>query len=106
MSVAQFDIIAQLGLSEGISQQELANRLLVTKGNISQLIGKMERRGLIARHQQGRANALSLTPEGQRLFANVVPAQERSSPPCLARLNPSEQRTLLRLLRTLDHSLE
>ena len=106
LSVAQFDIIAQLGRGGGISQQELADRLLVTKGNISQLIGKMERRGLIARHQQGRAYALSLTPAGQQLFASVVPDQERYIAALFGALTSNEQRALLRLLRTLDHALE
>jgi DNA-binding MarR family transcriptional regulator len=106
LSVAQFDIIAQLGHDEGISQQELADHLLVTKGNISQLIGKMERSGLIARHQHGRTNALSLTPVGRQLFANIVPAQERFIVAQFGELTAREQRTLLRLLRKLDHSLE
>jgi DNA-binding MarR family transcriptional regulator len=106
LSVAQFDIIAQLGQGEGISQQELADRLLVTKGNISQLLGKMERRGLIVRRQQGRTNALSLTPEGQRLFTSVVPDQERYIATLFGGLTASEQRALLRLLRMLDRSLE
>jgi DNA-binding MarR family transcriptional regulator len=106
LSVAQFDVIAQLGRGEGISQQELADRLLVTKGNISQLISKMERRGLIARRQQGRANALSLTAEGKRLFASVVPAQEAHITALFGALTASERRALLRLLRTLDRSLE
>lgn len=106
LSVAQFDIIAQLGRSEGVSQQELADRLLVTKGNISQLIGKMERQGLIVRRPQGRANALFLAPEGQRLFASIVPTQEAHIAALFGALTTSEQRALLRLLRTLDHSLE
>ncbi|MGI8855463.1 MAG: MarR family winged helix-turn-helix transcriptional regulator [Thermomicrobiales bacterium] len=106
LSVAQFDIIAQLGRGEGISQQELADRLLVTKGNISQLIGKMERRGLITRRPEGRANALSLTPEGQRLFARVVPAQEVHIAALFGALSTGERRTLLHLLRALDHSME
>jgi DNA-binding MarR family transcriptional regulator len=106
LSVAQFDIIAHLGRGEGISQQELADRLLVTKGNISQLIGKMERRGLIARCQQGRANALFLTPAGRRLFASIVPAQEAHIAALFAALTVEEQHALLRLLRTLDRSLE
>jgi DNA-binding MarR family transcriptional regulator len=106
LSVAQFDIIAQLGRGEGITQQALADRLLVTKGNISQLIGKMERRGLIFRCPEGRANALYLTPEGKRLFAIAVPAQEARIAALFGALSPGEQRALLRLLRTLDHALE
>lgn len=106
LSVAQFDVIAQLGQSEGITQQELANRLLVTKGNISQLVAKMERRGLISRAQVGRSNVLSLTEEGQRLFGVIIPAQEARITALFRTLTPSEQRDLLRLLRTLDHALE
>ncbi|MHB8644848.1 MAG: MarR family winged helix-turn-helix transcriptional regulator [Thermomicrobiales bacterium] len=106
LSPAQFDVIAQLGRGEGITQQELANRLLVTKGNVSQLLSKMEARGLIARCHAGRANTLSLTPEGKRLFRTVVPAHEARIVARFGALAPDEQRQLLRLLRALDHSLE
>ncbi len=106
LSAAQFDVIAQLGRSAGITQQELANRLLVTKGNVSQLLGKMEQRGLIARCHAGRANALSLTTEGQRLFAAVVPAHEARIAARFGALEPDERSQLLRLLRALDRSLE
>ncbi len=106
ISPAQFDVIAQLGRGEGITQQELADRLLVTKGNVSQLLGKMEERGLIARCHAGRANTLSLTPEGKRLFTTVVPAHEARIVARFGALTTDERRELLRLLRTLDRSLE
>ncbi|MCA1668323.1 MAG: MarR family transcriptional regulator [Thermomicrobia bacterium] len=106
LSGAQFDVIAQLGRGEGITQQELANRLLVTKGNVSQLLDKMEERGLIARRPAGRANALSLTAEGKRLFATVVPAHEARIAARFSGLSPDERRRLLRLLRVLDRTLE
>lgn len=106
LSGAQFDLLAQLGIAEGITQQELADRLLVTKGNISQLLAKMERRGLVYRCQEGRANALFLTPAGKQLFAAVVPAHERRLAARFAALSPTEQHQLLRLLRKLDRSLE
>ncbi|HEY8291333.1 MAG TPA: MarR family transcriptional regulator [Thermomicrobiales bacterium] len=106
LSGAQFDVIAQLGRGEGITQQELANRLLVTKGNVSQLLDKMEERGLIARCPEGRSNALSLTAEGKHLFATVVPAHEARIIARFGALTADEQRQLLRLLRLLDHTLE
>ena len=34
LSVAQFDVLAQVGAQEGIIQQELAQRLLVTQGAV------------------------------------------------------------------------
>ena len=76
LSVAQFDVLAHVGASEGMTQQELADSLLVTKGNVCQLVDKLEDRGLISRLQQGRANRLFLTDEGRRLFEQVVPAHE------------------------------
>ncbi len=106
LSTAQFDVIAHLGHREGITQQELADRLLVTKGNVSQLLGKMEQRGLIARCHEGRANTLFLTPEGQRLFSTVVPAHEARIAARFGALRPDERSQLLRLLRTLDRTLE
>jgi DNA-binding MarR family transcriptional regulator len=106
LTAAQFDILAQLGRAEGISQQELADRLLVTKGNISQLIGKMEERGLIFRCHAGRANALYLTEAGKQLREKIVPAEEARVAALFRALTSAERRTLLRLLRRLDHDLE
>src|SRR5437764_3859966 len=56
LSVAQFDVLAHVGATEGQTQQELADSLLVTKGNVCQLVGRMEADGLIRRCQEGRVN--------------------------------------------------
>ena len=105
LSVAQFDVLAQLGTAEGITQQELADRLLVTKGNVSQLIARMEQRGLIRRCQDGRTMRLYLTPAGHRLYDAAIPAQERLLAAAFAALDPTEQQHLLTLLRKLDQSM-
>src|SRR5262245_66596409 len=42
LTVAQFDVLVQVGHHPGCSQQELADRLLVTKGNVAQVLTKME----------------------------------------------------------------
>jgi DNA-binding MarR family transcriptional regulator len=91
-----------LGLHEGITQQELADRLLVTKGNISQLIARMERRGLIRRCQEGRAMRLHLTEAGRHLRAAALPAQEALVARHFAHLTPDEARALHTLLRRVD----
>src|SRR5919199_136532 len=54
LSPAQLDVLAKVGSSEGISQQELADALLVTKGNVCQLLDKMEANGLLERRPDGR----------------------------------------------------
>jgi DNA-binding MarR family transcriptional regulator len=105
LSVAQFDVLAHVGASEGMTQQELADSLLVTKGNVCQLLDKLEGRGLISRHQEGRANRLFLTAEGQRLFDEVVPAHEAMIADRFSVLSGEEQTQLHELLRKFDRAL-
>jgi DNA-binding MarR family transcriptional regulator len=105
LNTAQFDVLAQVGAARGMTQQELADALLVTKGNISQLLSKLEQAGMIRREQTGRTNCLSLTEQGQALFEVVVPQQEALIADLLAPLSDDEQRELLRLLRKLDHNI-
>ncbi|HEU5370056.1 MAG TPA: MarR family transcriptional regulator [Ktedonobacterales bacterium] len=106
LSIAQFDVIAQVGSAEGITQQELADKLLVTKGNICQLLDRLEQHGLIRRRQEGRVNHLFLTDAGQRLYQQTVPAQETFIAGQFAALAPEEQTQLLTILRKLDHALD
>jgi DNA-binding MarR family transcriptional regulator len=102
---AQFDVLAHVGAAEGITQQELADSLLVTKGNVAQLLGRMERRGLIERRSQGRTNRLFLTDEGRRTFTEVVPAHEALIDDRLSVLSEEDQKQLFELLRRLDRAL-
>ena len=102
---AQFDVLAHVGVAEGITQQELADSLLVTKGNVTQLLSRMEERGLILRRREGRTNRLFLTDEGRRLFAEVVPAHEALIDERLSVLSQGEQDRLHELLRKLDRAL-
>ena len=105
LNTAYFDVLAQVGAARGMTQQELADALLVTKGNISQLLSKLEQAGMIMRRQEGRSNCLSLTERGSALFQVVVPQQEALIAELLAPLSDDEQRELLRLLRKLDQNI-
>jgi DNA-binding MarR family transcriptional regulator len=105
LSVAQFDVLARVGSQAGIKQQEVADSLLVTKGNVCQLLDRMEDRGLIVRRREGRANHLSLTEAGRRLYDEAVPAQEAMVSERFSALSDEEQAQLHELLRKLDTSL-
>jgi DNA-binding MarR family transcriptional regulator len=106
LSPAQVDVLAKVGSSEGISQQELADALLVTKGNVCQLLHKMEGSGLLERRPDGRVNRLFLTDHGRRLFTEVVPSYDSMLAEQFNTLSETDQRALLRMLRQIDHSLE
>jgi DNA-binding MarR family transcriptional regulator len=106
LSVAQFDVLAHVGVSEGVVQHDLAESLLVTEGNVCQLLHRMEGRGLILRRKEGRANKLFLTDAGRRLFDEVVPAHEAMISERFTALLASEQEQLHELLRKLDRALD
>ena len=106
LSVAQFDVLAHVGASEGVVQQDLAESLLVTEGNVCQLLDRMEGRRLILRRREGRTNRLFLTDEGRRLFDEVVPAHEAMISGRFSVLSEKEQAQLYELLRKLDRALD
>ena len=106
LSPAQLDVLAKVGSAEGISQQALARALLVTKGNVCQLLDKMERNGLLERRPAGRVNRLFLTNRGRHIHDEVVPHHDELLAAQFTTLSTTDQRRLLRLLRQLDHALE
>lgn len=72
------DILVNLYRFEGISQQELARKLLVGRSNMSMLLPQMEKRGLILRRDDERDKRvlrLYLTPEGRKLSEKAMAIQ-------------------------------
>lgn len=105
LSTAQFDVLAHVGAKEGLAQQALADALLVTKGNVCQLLDRMEASGVLERRPEGRTNRVYLTEQGRALYRRIVPAHESLIAEQLSALSAEEQRQLLGLLRRLDRSL-
>ena len=105
LNTAQFDVLAHVGAHKGITQQALSDSLLVTKGNISQLLDRMEKLDLLKRCQEKRNNTLALTEKGQELFERVVPTTEKLIEEQFTVLSASEVAELLRLARKLDQAL-
>ncbi len=106
LSVSRFDVLNHAGATEGRSQQQLADALLVTKGNICQLLDGMEADGLVERRRHNRTKRVFLTDKGRQLRSELVRIQEEAIVTDLSALSPEETRTLLHLLRKLDHSLD
>ncbi|MGX4587920.1 MarR family winged helix-turn-helix transcriptional regulator [Paenibacillus chitinolyticus] len=102
LSAAQFDVLVQVGSHERLTQQELADKLLVTKGNITQLLSKMEELGWIRREQEWKTKYISLTAEGQILFDEVVPQQEQFQASQFDGLDREEKKQLLELLKKVQ----
>jgi len=108
LTLPQFDVLAQLQREEGITQQLLADRLLVTKGNVCGLMDRMVEQGLVERRadpDDRRAYMLHLTPKGKALIQEALPAQSRVIAEQVGRLAPEKQKALLDLLAELDRAI-
>jgi MarR family 2-MHQ and catechol resistance regulon transcriptional repressor len=73
---AQFDIIATLGNTPGMSYKELGERTLITKGTLTGVIERLEQKGLVVRERSNddkRSFFVRLTPAGEQVFGDVFP---------------------------------
>jgi DNA-binding MarR family transcriptional regulator len=91
LSVPQCDVLTTLTEQEGLSQQELASRLYVTKGNISGLIDRLVASGLVERRSlrgDRRSHAIFLTPDGREMAKRGVEAQKAFVAETFGRITP------------------
>ena len=98
---AQLALLLSIGAAEGLTQQELADRLGLTKANVSQLLDRLEAAGLVRRTPAARAYALHLTDESRELLGAVVPEQEALIVAQFADLTPEQQQQFRRLVERL-----
>src|SRR3954469_23199610 len=101
LSIPQFDLLSTLTEREGLTQQELAERLYVTKGNVSGLVDRLVDAGLVERHAipgDRRSHALHLTPKGRELAQAGIKAQRAYVQRTLGRLAPGDLASLDRLV--------
>jgi DNA-binding MarR family transcriptional regulator len=78
LRVGEHEMLANLYLSPGITQQELATRCFVAKSGISMLLTRMEGQALIRREpdgKDGRIKRLSLTEAGAQLAKQTMAIQ-------------------------------
>lgn len=105
LSVSRFDVLNHAGVRQGRTQQQLADAMFVTKGNICQLLDGMEADGLLFRRRQGRENHIYLTDTGSELRDRALGDQRELIQECLSVLTTSQQDHLQQLLRAIDHDL-
>jgi DNA-binding MarR family transcriptional regulator len=92
----------------GLRQYEIGERVLLNKHNLSRLIDRLERRGLVGRHacaEDGRGKRIRITAEGRRALKEMWPVYGEAIQANFGeRLNSGEMRELARLLeKVLGH---
>ena len=101
---------AGLGDTGGMTCKELSEKTLVTKGTLTGVLDRLERKGLVARvpsREDRRSIFIRLTPKGDALFLKVFPTHINYMRPYFERaLTTAEANTLRELLLRLKSSFE
>jgi len=106
LTPAQFDILATLGDTPGMSPKELGEKTLITKGTLTGVVDRLVDKKLVRRAaspSDGRCQVIQLTAQGQRLFARVFPAHIAHLERAFAGFSPGDLAGMaesLRLLKT------
>jgi DNA-binding MarR family transcriptional regulator len=90
---AQLDVLMNLYRHPGMSQHDLARKLLVGRSNITMLLPQLEKRGLVRREGDGkdrRILRLFLTDEGTTLLMQALKLHMALIDKALSAASPSE----------------
>jgi DNA-binding MarR family transcriptional regulator len=100
----EYATLTTLDAEPGIDQRRLAARVAIDRMSASQLVERLEERGLISRHvdpDDRRAHLLRLTPMGLALRRRLQPAALAAQDRILAPLRPEERPVLIDLIARL-----
>jgi DNA-binding MarR family transcriptional regulator len=107
-TLPRFDLLANLERRDGQTLAELSRRMLVTAGNLTGLVDRAERDGVVERRADPRDRRLSrvyLTAKGRELISELLPVHAAHVVELVRGLEVSERRELRRLLGKLRDSL-
>ncbi len=92
-------MLAEQGGEDGLSQSRISEMLLVNRANVTSLVDRMERDGLVERRKASdrRVKMVCLTELGRGVLERVRPVYMREISES-ATLDEDEQRELIRLL--------
>jgi len=104
MTMPRFDLLANLSRTDGQTLASLSRSMLVTAGNLTGLVDRAARDGMVERRadpNDRRAWRVHLTPKGQRAFRDAERRHAARVAKLFAGLTPAEIETLTRLLDKL-----
>lgn len=108
-TLPRFDILAQLERQDGpMSMGDLSRRLMVSNGNITGLIDRLAREGLVARAaspNDRRVQMVSLTDKGAAFFKETADHHRAWVGEMMAGLSAEEMKGLHALLAKLKESI-
>lgn len=104
LTPGKFNILLAIkhhGGEKGVSQVEVSNRLIVTPSNMTKLIDKLEKEGLVVRNSlpgDRRVNILKITVKGTKLLDSVWDGYNERLKNFVSTLEVGQQKVLAGLL--------
>ncbi len=108
MSPARFQLLQSLSQGGALSMIDLADRLSVTKRNVTTLVDGLEKDGLATRrpHPHDRRSTLvAITEAGETAFSKAAEVQRRHLQGLLAHLDAKQQEQMTAALSHLTNAL-
>jgi len=108
LTLPQLDILVCLGRVKGLTLGEIGERLMVTGGNITGVMDRLEKSGFVYRDrdkEDRRIIRAKLTPKGILLHKDILPIFQKKWKEIVGILDLEEQRHLNRLLKKFSHGL-
>lgn len=102
-TLPRLDVLAALSrVPDGMTMTELSGSLRLSKGNITGLVGRLVRDGLVERREKdGRSVIVALSKKGRALFARMAEAHEAWLDELLAPLGSTELQDIIDILSKL-----
>ncbi|MBE9159389.1 MarR family transcriptional regulator [Nodosilinea sp. LEGE 06152] len=104
LTPAQFDVIATLGNTQGMTMGDIGEKTLITKGTLTGVVDRLVQKQLVQRETPAdnrRSVVVQLTTAGQAVFEQVFPAHIAHVKERFEQLSPAELETLRVLLERL-----
>ncbi len=104
LTIPQWRLLAVLNEHAPLSQQDLVNRTLMDKVNVSRTVSSLITRGLVTKKSQDndkRFQSLTLTKEGQSVVDEIIPVAKELENSLLGTFSKEEILSLDGLLRAL-----
>ena len=107
-----YDLLLELERAgaEGLRPFQIGERVLLSKYNLSRLVDRLQREGLVRREacaEDGRGNRVLITADGARMLRRVWPVYAETIEQAFgARLEPGEAGQLARILARFQRDAE
>jgi DNA-binding MarR family transcriptional regulator len=108
LKLATYDMLVNIYRHPGMTQLELADRLLVGRSNMTMLLPELVKRGLVRRDSDPgdrRIRRLCLTPEGEALAKAGIAVQNSILERMLTVLSPAECDAVGEMMRRVSAAL-